>query len=115
MSIAIQEDLFSQVPVHKHDPETSRQAARRAATIVGEMKDEILRLLAVEPLTDDELTDIMQRQHPGHQSYTRTSVGTRRGTLVKEGLVVKTKERRVNERGNPAVVWALNPERVRPL
>lgn len=51
------------------------------------------------PSTDFELADVT--------GTAQTSIGKRRGELVKAGLVEATSERRPSPSGSPAVVWRL--------
>lgn len=86
------------------DPSTSHEAARRVKA--GTDKAAVLRVHHNHPggLTDFELADRMGRA--------QTSVGVRRGSLVRDGLVVATETRRATPSGAMAIVWRITPDGV---
>jgi hypothetical protein len=96
-------------PVHRGDPDTSRHAA----TIVNRQMHGLLRaaLLAFETVGDDGLTDFeladWMNRLLGRTNITGPSAGTRRGTLVRLGLVEYDGWRRPSPSGNPSRVHRL--------
>lgn len=94
---ANQLNIFS-APVHRVDPDTSRQAAAKVRA--EQQFRRVLRCLAEHPagLTDDELA--------AELDLLRNSAGTRRGLARDLGLV-ESCGTRLNERGNKCVVWVL--------
>ena len=91
--------LFDQPTARATDPETSHQAARRAASKAQTHRALALRVLRAHPdgLTDWELAD--------RTGVMQTSIGVRRHELVKAGLVVKTALRRPSPSGCASIVW----------
>lgn len=86
------------------DPDTSHEAARRAQVRAGTNRARALvaHWIHHAGLTDFELADIC---HSG-----QTSIGKRRGELVRLGLVEATTGRRPSPTGSPAVVWRITPD-----
>lgn len=89
------------VPVARTtDPPTSHQAAAHAATKAGTMRALALRALVQAGeygLTDFELARVTDSQ--------QTSIGKRRGELVRMGYVEATGTTRPAPSGLPAMVW----------
>jgi hypothetical protein len=82
------------------DPSTSWQAAEIAEINAGTNRAlalEALRAAGAAGLTDFQLAEITGVQ--------QTSIGKRRGELVRMGLVVGTGETRPSPSGSPALVW----------
>lgn len=81
------------------DPTTSHQAALFATDKAETNRVIALRVLKAHPegLTDFELADLT--------GIAQTSIGVRRGQLVKMGLVVQTDKRRPTPSGATAIVW----------
>ena len=89
-------DLFA--TARHTDPETSHNAAK-----VASRKAETNRLLALRMLREHgPMTDFALAELTGIQ---QTSVGVRRGELVKLGLVRATTLRRPSPSGTPCIVW----------
>ena len=86
------------------DPETSHLAANRAAN--GNARTN--RVLALETLQSHPggLTDFELAHFTG---VAQTSIGVRRGELVRQGLARKTDKRRPSPSGSPAIVWEATP------
>lgn len=98
----VQLDLLN--PVHRHDGEESRAAARKVDG-EGQLTQVLVCLLdAKKPLTDDEIAS--------QCGLLRNSAGTRRGVAVKRGWVEKA-GRGVSGHGNPAATWMLTLSGVR--
>lgn len=93
--------LFDGLPMFRTtDPATSREAAKRAAPNAETHRGLALRTLrAAGPggMTDFELAALVGIQ--------QTSIGKRRGELVKQGLVVNAGFTRPSPSGSPATVW----------
>lgn len=91
--------IFDQPTARRTDPWTSHEAARRASK--GAKSNRMAALIALRehgPLTDFELAEIT--------GVAQTSIGVRRGELVKAGLVEKVPGvRRPSPSGSPAQVW----------
>lgn len=82
------------------DPATSHQAADRAAGHAQADRERVLALLAERgPLTDFELAALTGRK--------QTSIGVRRGELVKAGLVREYDRTGISDTGSPCIRWAL--------
>lgn len=87
-------------PTARHsDPDTSHAAARLASIKAGTNRERALMTLRAHP---DGLTDFDLAALTG---IAQTSVGVRRGELVKMGLVTKTSIRRASPSGAAAIVW----------
>ena len=85
-------------------PGTSDVAAARIASHTAELRDRILRFVTsrgVHGATDDEGETTL-----GIMAQTYTP---RRGELVRQGLLVDSRERRPTRSGRPATVW-VTPE-----
>lgn len=82
----------------RSDPETSHAAARRVAPKAQRDRDRVLAVLRVGgPMTDFEIAAALRGQ--------QTSLGVRRGELVKAGLVEWAGTHRPSPSGSPARVW----------
>jgi hypothetical protein len=86
-------------PVHRGDPAESRAAARKVRA--DSQRVLVLRVLydASEPLTDDRIGELCGIP-------ARPDAGTRRGVLVREGLVERAGSG-TSARGNPCAAWCL--------
>lgn len=96
----VQPSLFDFQPTARYgDPATSHQAAEKAAPRAKTNREIALRILKESPggLTDFELS--------ARSGIAQTSIGVRRGELVKQGLVRATKKRRPSPSGSPSIVW----------
>ena len=101
------EPLWTPV-ARRTDPETSHQAARRAAHTAATHRAVALRELVAAGhagLTDFELAARCHSQ--------QTSIGKRRGELVRMGLVEATSETRPAPSGAQATVWRVTEAGVR--
>lgn len=90
------------------DPQTAHQAAEHAAMRAGTMRALALRELAAagdRGLTDFELAHRTRSQ--------QTSIGKRRGELVRMGLVESAGSTRPSPSGSPAMVWRVTVAGVR--
>jgi hypothetical protein len=102
-------DLYNPAPdpapiwtpvARRTDPATSHQAAAHAAATAGTHRAralDALRHAGDRGLTDFELAAVTRLQ--------QTSIGKRRGELVRLGLVVSTGTTRPAPSGSPAIVW----------
>lgn len=95
-------DRFAMTHSRRDDPDTSVEAAQNAHSNAARHRD--LALAAHfkhmhEGLTDFELAEITGIQ--------QTSIGVRRGDLVKLGFVMETRIRRPSPTGSPAIVWVI--------
>jgi hypothetical protein len=87
-------------PVARHtDPDTSHQAAILAAVRANTNRALALDTLKAHP---EGLTDFALAAITG---VAQTSIGVRRGELVRMGLVEKTALRRLSPSGAKAIVW----------
>jgi hypothetical protein len=82
------------------DPETSHQAAAAAAVRAG--TDRALALRALARAGDRGLTDF---ELEAATRIKQTSIGKRRGELVKSGYVEFAGAKRMAPSGTPAMVW----------
>jgi len=100
-----QPDLFSYPKSHWADPETSREAAESIPLErVSEVQHKILTLLKIHgPMSDEQLVERFDGCWPS--SATDQSVRSRRGELVRKGLVVDTGRRSTTRYGRSCVVW----------
>lgn len=91
--------IFDQPTARRSDPWTSHEAARRATPRAASNRQRAWAALrAYGPMTDFELAEIT--------GVAQTSIGVRRGELVKAGLVEKVPGvRRPSPSGSPAQVW----------
>ncbi len=94
----------------RNQPETSLHAWKIGLDSVGAVQTAVLELLAQQPMNDDELHAAYL--HAGYPVRSRQRVGTARHELAQLALVIDTGERRPSHMGNPARVWAINPEAV---
>lgn len=96
----IQSSLFDPPRARSTDPLTSHLAARDASRNAETNRAKALRLLRDAGnlgLTDFELAELT--------GIAQTSIGVRRGELVKAGLVERTALRRPSPSGSAAIVW----------
>ena len=93
--------LFSQPVARNSDPETSWQAADRVADKAPTDRLKVLAALKEH----GKGSDFDLEQWTG---VIATSIGVRRGELVKAGLVVDSGERGVNGRGSKVILWRLS-------
>lgn len=101
---------MSDSPVaRRSDPETSHQAAERASS--GASTNRALALEALRKAGRAGLTDFELASLTG---IAQTSIGVRRGELVRQGLVAATPMRRPSPSGSPAIVWAYSVLPVAP-
>lgn len=89
--------LFDQPTARLSDPATSHKAAARAKRRTHEQL--ALETLRANPagLTDFELA--------ARTGVPQTSIGVRRKSLERQGLVVATQKRRPSPSGSMAIVW----------
>jgi hypothetical protein len=88
------------------DPVTSIEAAGRQTT--DKVRTEhrvVLELLSMEPLTDFELAK--RATQALRRPVKQTSIGVRRGELVRLGLVVDSGRKGVSDTGSSCIVWQL--------
>lgn len=84
------------------DPDTSHLAAARARHTAEDDRQLVLHILADHgPCTDHEIA--------AHAGRLQTSLGVRRGELVKAGRVEWAGYTRLSPSGSPARVWRLVP------
>lgn len=96
--MVMQLDLLTHARVT--DPATSHQAAARARHTAEDDRQLVLTILREHgPLTDFEIAELAGRQ--------QTSLGVRRGELVKVGLVEYAGITRPSPSGSPARVWRI--------
>lgn len=85
----------------RHDaPETSHLAAAAEKMRVGSTRYDIYRcilLKTTEGLTDEELEGILGKKHQ--------TVSAARNTLMNDGLIVDSGQRRKTTSGHEAIVW----------
>lgn len=86
---------------HTNDPDTSVAAAAAHPAVRTGIRRRVAEILQADPygLTDDEI------HAQGTGTRHRHSTATRRGELVKAGLVVDSGRRRPNVDGFDEVVW----------
>ena len=90
----------------RNDPITSHQAA--AAQTPAKVRTEhrlILELLQWEPLSDFELAT--RASQALGRTVKQTSIGVRRGELVKIGMVRDSGTKGTSDTGSPCIRWAL--------
>lgn len=98
-------DLMTRPAARGSDPITSHHAATRAASMASKNRLLALRLLAEKSRTDFELATASGLQ--------QTSIGVRRGELVKHGYAEMAldgrgeKVTRLSPSGSPALVWQI--------
>lgn len=102
-------DLFAEPPklrlvatARKSDPDTSHLAAERVSSKAPADRQRVLACLqdaGAYGLTDHELA--------AELGGLQTSLGVRRGELVKLGLVENSGARRKSPSGSPAIVWRI--------
>lgn len=81
------------------DPETSHAAARSVRNVTAKQVA-VLRRLADEPSTDEDLVDRVDGQTP-------SGIRTRRSELVRAGLVVDSGVRAELRSGRLGIVWTV--------
>jgi len=98
---AAQQALTPWAPTARHtDPATSHGAAERATGHAQADRQRVLALLAERgPLTDFQLADLTGRK--------QTSIGVRRGELVKAGLVREHDRGGISDTGTPCIRWTV--------
>lgn len=91
---------FSAPAARESDPDTSHDAAARAALTANRGRKMALEVLRqnVGGLTDHELSELT--------GWRLNSMNKRRGELRDAGLVVDTGRRRRTPSGSTAIVWA---------
>lgn len=78
--------------------DTQAWAASKAVLKAGTRRKEVFDLIVqYDGLTDDEIETIT--------GYTHQSASATRNSLMRDGYVWDSGERRVNRRGNPSIVW----------
>lgn len=78
--------------------DTQSAAASNAVLKAGTRRKEVFDLIVQhDGLTDDEIETIT--------GYTHQSASATRNSLMRDGYVWDSGERRVNRRGNPSIVW----------
>jgi hypothetical protein len=95
-----QTDLFSAPVARFSDPSTSWEAATKASKGAASLRarcHEALIAAGARGLNDFELAEAV--------GSIQTSVGVRRGELVKAGLVVSAGKKRLSPHGSPSMVW----------
>jgi hypothetical protein len=89
-----------EMPPHQPQYDTSRAAAAVAGRTFKSRKEHIRALIETQPMTDDELWDVIG----GEKISSLTSA---RWSLMMDGVIKDSGERRVNRSGMKAVVWEL--------
>lgn len=94
--------LFPGGPTHRRDDHPTAIEASKIPRQTD--REKVLETHRQFPggLTDFELASVMGRQ--------QTSIGKRRGELVRAGLIIGTTERRPSPSGSAAIVWKITPE-----
>jgi len=100
-----QPDLFSYPKSRWNAPDTSREAAESIPLErVSETQERVLVVYRFHgPLSDEKLVEFYLDYWP--DSATDQSIRSRRGELVRKGLVVDTGERSTTKYGRSCVVW----------
>ena len=103
-----QPDLFSYPKSHWADPETSRAAAESISLEkITWTQERVLTVFKFHgPLADEKLVELFKDYWP--DSATDQGIRSRRGELVRKGLVVDTGERSTTRYGRSCVVWRLS-------
>lgn len=91
---------FDAPTARRTDPSTSHQAALRASVTAGTNRALALKVLRehTEGLSDFALAEIT--------GIPQTSIGVRRGELVKAGLVADSGRRGKSPSGSACIIWA---------
>jgi len=102
---ANQPDLFSYPKSHWADPDTSRAAAESISVEkISETQERVLVVYRFHgPLSDEQLEEFFLDYWP--DSATSQGIRSRRGELVRKGLVVDTGKRSTTRYGRSCVVW----------
>lgn len=95
-------DQFAMTHSRRGDPDTSVTAAQNAHSNAARHRD--LALAAHYAHMHTGLTDFELADATGIQ---QTSIGVRRGDLVRLGFVMATHIRRPSPTGSPAIVWVI--------
>lgn len=87
------------VPLTSRPTDTQAGAARKAVLKVGTRRKEIYDLIVTSPdgMTDDEIEIAT--------GYTHQSASGARNSLMRDGFIWDSGERRKNRRGNLSIVW----------
>jgi hypothetical protein len=93
---------IAKVRLSRNARDTSRDAASKAVPKSGTRRKEIFDLICDAPtgLTDDEIEILT--------GLTHQSASGSRNSLMCDGLIVDSGERRENRRGNSSIVWKVN-------
>jgi hypothetical protein len=93
---------MAKVRLARNAQDTSIEAARKAVLKSGTRRKEIFDLIAEREfgLTDDEIEVLT--------GLTHQSASGLRNSLMRDGLIVDSGERRKNRRGNSSIVWKAN-------
>jgi hypothetical protein len=94
----------SKPPVGHRHPKTSIDAANSLLPRYGTRRREVFDLIhksADRGMTDDELEDVSGRSHQ--------TVSATRNTLMNDGLIADSGQRRPTRYGNEAIVWVVQP------
>lgn len=102
---AAQPDLFSVPHARWSDPQTSRQAAESISlTAVSQTQERILTVFKFHGhLSDEQLEQHFETYWPGTASP--QGVRSRRGELVRKGLVLDSGRRGTTKYGRGCIVW----------
>jgi predicted ArsR family transcriptional regulator len=87
---------------YQRGSETSRQAAISLEDVYANQKEQVYAILKKCPMTDREIASVMGMEI--------NSVHARRNSLVLEGRVRDSRQRRKNISGRSAVVWEVGEE-----
>jgi hypothetical protein len=93
---------MAKVRLARNAQDTSIEAARKAVLKSGTRRKEIFDLISNHSngLTDDEIEILT--------GLTHQSASGLRNSLMRDGLIVDSGERRKNRRGNSSIVWKAN-------
>lgn len=97
-----------QVRTRPNQPGTSLHAWKLGRDGLNPVYAAILKMLSTAPMTDDELHAAYLTA--GYPRRSRQRIGTARCELARHELLIDTGERRPSNMGNPARVWAINPD-----
>ena len=87
--------------------DTEKEGAEAGAIHAGTIRYNILRLLAVKPMTDDELIHAYEEIHGKQRRFFGNTSRRRRLELVKLGMVKDSGEVRPSDQGHQTIVWTL--------
>lgn len=91
-----------------HDGQFTEQLGAQAGAIhAGTIRFNLLRLLAVKPMTDDELIHAYEEIHGKQRRFFGNTSRRRRLELVKLGLVKDSGKLRPSDQGHQTIVWEL--------